>query len=204
MNRQDTQFTQIHDEFISRQEYLRAWSRTKTIDKRIQCVEFAPDVFAHLRALDGIKNSDLPTSMNPFNEDNKKAIQKSGEGMGKSGSFFFFSHDKKLLIKTMTTGDFEAFMKLFRDYFYHINDYEKSLLARIYGIYQVTMGNQRPVYLVMMGNTMQAKDNKYIKYCFDLKGSMVSREVKEKVKNTYCLKDKNVLKLKEIENFLMF
>jgi 1-phosphatidylinositol-4-phosphate 5-kinase len=73
--------------------------------------------------------------MNPFNEKNKKAIQKSGEGMGKSGSFFFFSHDKKLLIKTMTTGDFEAFMKLFRDYFYHINDYPQSLLARVYGIY---------------------------------------------------------------------
>jgi len=66
------------------------------------------------------------------------------------------------------------------------------------------MGNQRPVYLVMMGNTMQVKDNKFVKYCFDLKGSMVSREVKEKVKNTYCLKDKNVLKLKEKENFLMF
>lgn len=91
--------------------------------------------------------------MNPFNEENKKAIQKSGEGMGKSGSFFFFSHDKKLLIKTMTTGDFKAFMKLFKDYFYHINNYQDSLLARIYGIYQITMGNQRPVYLVMMGNT---------------------------------------------------
>jgi hypothetical protein len=33
---------------------------------------------------------------------------------------------------------------------------------------------------------------------------MVSREVKEKVKNTYCLKDKNVLNLKDEENFLMF
>lgn len=104
----------------------------------------------------------------------------------------------------MTTGDFNAFMKLFKDYFYHINNYQDSLLARIYGIYQITMGNQRPVYLVMMGNTQQVQGNEYIKYCFDLKGSMVQREVKEKVKNTYCLKDKNVLALKEKENFLMF
>lgn len=45
----------------------------------------------------------------------------------------------------------------------------------------------------MMGNTLQAKSDEYIKYVFDLKGSMVSREVKDKVKNTYPLKDKNVL-----------
>lgn len=97
----------------------------------------------------------------------------------------------------MTNDDFEAFMRLFKDYFYHINNYHRSLLARIYGIYQVTMGDQNPVYLVMMGNTLRAKSDKYIKYVFDLKGSMVSREVKEKVKNTYPLKDKNVLNLKE-------
>lgn len=55
--------------------------------------------------------------------------------MGKSGSFFFFSDDKKLLIKTMTSGDFNAFMKLFRNYFEHMNDFPDSLLARIYGVY---------------------------------------------------------------------
>lgn len=93
----------------------------------------------------------------------------------------------------MTSGDFNAFMKLFRDYFNHINNYPESLLARIYGIYQISMGDQNPVYLVMMGNTMKTESDKFVKYTFDLKGSMVSREVKEKVKNTYCLKDKNIL-----------
>ena len=61
--------------------------------------------------------------MNPFRPSNEKAIEGAGEGMGKSGSFFFFSADKKLLIKTMTTGDFKAFMKLFRKYFDHVNEY---------------------------------------------------------------------------------
>lgn len=41
--------------------------------------------------------------------------------MGKSGSFFFFSHDDKFLIKTMTKDDFDAFMKIFRSYFEHVN-----------------------------------------------------------------------------------
>lgn len=123
--------------------------------------------------------------------------------MGKSGSFFFFSHDKKLLIKTMTDSDFHAFMKLFRKYFEHINEFPHSIIARIYGVYQISIGDQKPVYLVLMGNTKNTPD-KFVKYCFDLKGSMVSREVHGTVKNTYCLKDKNVLKLKDKEIFLRF
>jgi hypothetical protein len=50
----------------------------------------------------------LKETLNPVIDGNINAIKKSGEGMGKSGSFFFFSHDKKLLIKTMTTSDFNA------------------------------------------------------------------------------------------------
>lgn len=146
-------------------------------DSKIECIEFAPDIFAHLRGLDKISNDFLKSSMNPFTETNKAAIRSSGEGMGKSGRVFFFSGDKNLLIKTMTTGDFNAFMKLFRKYFEHINEYRDSLLARIYGVYQVTMGELNPVYLVLMGNTKKC-DDKYIKYCFDLKGSMVKREEK--------------------------
>jgi hypothetical protein len=34
---------------------------------------------------------------------NRDAVFKAGEGAGASGSFFFFSHDRKFIIKTMTT-----------------------------------------------------------------------------------------------------
>lgn len=40
------------------------------MDKRIKCIEFAPDVFAHLRALDKIMNIELATIMDPFLEKN--------------------------------------------------------------------------------------------------------------------------------------
>jgi hypothetical protein len=59
-------------------------------------------VFAHLREIDGITLEDLKSSMNPSDPENVKKIHKAGEGMGKSGSFFFFSKDDKFLIKTMT------------------------------------------------------------------------------------------------------
>ena len=40
---------------------------------------------------------------------NKDAVLQAGESSGKSGSFFFFSLDKKFIIKTMTDEDFRSF-----------------------------------------------------------------------------------------------
>lgn len=84
------------------------------IDRDITCIEFAPDVFAHLRIQDGFDNAALRKSMDPQIEANIERIFKAGEGMGKSGSFFFFSHDTQFLIKTMTSSDFNAFSRMFR------------------------------------------------------------------------------------------
>jgi len=92
-------------------------------------------------------------SLDPALEKNVNNIKKAGEGMGKSGSFFFFSHDTKFLIKTMTMDDFDAFMSLFKAYFEHINLEPKSLIARIYGVYSVKMDDIDTVYLILMGNS---------------------------------------------------
>lgn len=101
----------------------------------MNCVEYAPDVFAFLRAKDGFNNDALDATLDPALEANVEAIKKSGEGMGKSGSFFFFSHDKKLLIKTMTKGDFTSWNNLFREYFDHVCENPESLIAKVYGVY---------------------------------------------------------------------
>ena len=52
--------------------------------------------------LDGLTNSEIMDSLNI--QDNIESIFHSGEGIGKSGSFFFFTKDKKFVIKT-TRGD---------------------------------------------------------------------------------------------------
>ena len=96
-------------------------------------------------------------SLSPKIQANIKQIYKAGEGMGKSGSFFFMSHDHEFLIKTMTTGDFNAFKKLFRAYFDHINMFDNSLISRIYGVYSVKMGEADPVYLMLQGNCKKCK-----------------------------------------------
>ena len=94
-------------------------------------------MFAYLRYLDGFSQNDLYQSLDPENPENIKNIFKAGEGMGKSGSFFFFTHDSRFLIKTMTQDDFDAFMRMFKFYFEHINEFQRSLIARAYGVYKV-------------------------------------------------------------------
>lgn len=77
-------------------------------------------------------------------------------------------------------------------------------MARIYGVYSVQMDETQPVYLILMGNSKKC-ENKHVKAIFDLKGSMVKREVPgDKHANTAVLKDKNFLKLKNDEKCLMF
>ena len=38
-------------------------------------------------------------------ESNRNAIFKAGESAGQSGSFFFFSHDNRFIIKTLNSDD---------------------------------------------------------------------------------------------------
>ena len=70
------------------------------INEDIYVTEYAPDVFAFLRSLDNIDNDIIKESLSP--DKNRDMVFKAGESQGKSGSFFFFSHDKKFIIKTMT------------------------------------------------------------------------------------------------------
>jgi hypothetical protein len=64
-------------------------------------------------------------------------VFKAKESAGKSGSFFFFSYDKKFLLKTMNDSEMDVFQKALPEYFNHLRKNPDSLLARIYGIFTV-------------------------------------------------------------------
>jgi len=51
----------------------------------------------------------LLESLDP--EQNQSNVFKAGEASGASGSFFFFSNDKKFIVKTMTAEEMEFFLK---------------------------------------------------------------------------------------------
>ena len=165
--------------------------------------ELAPKVFKYLRHLDGYDDECLRDSLDP--KKNVESIFKAGESQGKSGSFFFFSDDRKFIIKTMTDTDFSAFKKMFHSYVAHVSEHKNSILARIYGIYTILMKDRDPINLIVMGNTKRTADDKLsLLYLFDLKGSTVNRKTKAKkgraLKNTACLKDLNLVEYKDTKN----
>ena len=64
--------------------------------------------------------SEIKESLRPGN--NFKQVFKAGGGEGSSGSFFFFSHDKKYIIKTMSKYELKLFLSMFDDYCTHFKE----------------------------------------------------------------------------------
>ena len=120
-------------------------------------------------------------------------VFKAGGGAGRSGSFFFFSHDNKFIIKTMTKYEVNIFLNLLLKFSEHYRHNPNSLLAKIFGVFSIKMRGMSTVRVMLMENTLRLKDPDNLKYIFDLKGSLVDRKVKGKTLNTTTLKDVNFI-----------
>ena len=103
--------------------------------------------FLITRLADKISNEDIQESLKV--ELNIKKVFKAGQGAGKSGSFFFFSHDNKLIIKTVTPKE-KSLLELTLP---NLNDHFSegiSLLARIYGMYTINSAQYASVSFLLM------------------------------------------------------
>ena len=86
--------------------------------------------------MDGLDPYDIMESLNL--NDNIHNVFKAGQGAGASGSFFFFSKDNKLIIKTLRGREKFIALEMLTNNIQHFEDTNnKSLLARIYGIYTI-------------------------------------------------------------------
>jgi len=112
--------------------------------------------FKQIMKLDGIKETDIMQSLDL--NDNVSSIFKSGEGMGKSGSFFFFSKDQKFVIKTMRRDEKTILINMLDDMIVHLNNYRESLLVRIYGIFTLKTKIFGSVDIILMENTFQSRN----------------------------------------------
>ena len=122
----------------------------------------------------------LHASLSPkFNRD---MVFKAGECAGSSGSFFFFSHDQKFLIKTMTDVELKLLLEITPSLSQHYQDNPNSLLAKILGVFTVKCPKMGNINIMLMENTLRIKRVDQLKYIFDLKGSKVDRKVKGKTK----------------------
>jgi len=123
-------------------------------NKKVEIKSIFECRFRDLRDREGIDQDTILKSLEP--EKNRDTVFKAGLGAGASGSFFFFSHDKKFIIKTMTQTELNLFRnKLVHSYFKYLEKHPKSMLARIYGIYTVSIENFVPVNLILMDHSLK-------------------------------------------------
>jgi hypothetical protein len=176
---------------------------TLMINENISIEELAPKIFSIIRNKENITGENIIDSLSP--EANRDMVFKAGEGQGKSGSFFFFSHDGRFIIKSMNDEEYKTFQGIFKDYYRYLIRHDDSLIARIFGIFTVNKEKLTPVHLILMDSTVQLQGKK-LKYMFDLKGSFANRETKVgKVhKPGLTLKDINLLNVKMNDNILKF
>lgn len=80
-------------------------------------------------------------------------VFKAGEGAGRSGSFFFFSHDRKFIIKTMTPEELKLFLDKLPAFGAHIKKNKNTLLAKIFGVFTISTNHMKEVHVMLMENT---------------------------------------------------
>ena len=85
---------------------------------------------------------------------NRSNVFKAGEASGASGSFFFFSHDKKYIIKTMSKSEIKVMLNILPNYIEHLRKTPGSLIAKIFGIFTIEKEGFGEVHVMLMENTL--------------------------------------------------
>jgi hypothetical protein len=89
-----------------------------------------------------------------------------------------FSKDNRFLVKTLKPTEKELLFEKLDDMVAHISSgSNKSILARIYGVFTLKTNVFSPVDFILMQNTAKLANQVNPKMTFDLKGSSISRYV---------------------------
>ena len=190
-------YNNVKDKLISHK------SNTNQIEYDASFIEYFPKVFRKIRETDGINDKMLGISLHPMN--NKKSMDKLKQTKGRSGSFFFFSEDKRFIIKTITSSELEYLLFNFMiEYFKYIISNNNTLLSKIYGVFSFTINDGASTIHVIIMQNLEAFDNKYRQYVFDLKGSTFHRRTKNITKGkSSTLKDLDFTWIKRVNKQLI-
>lgn len=155
---------------------------------KISCKIFFSEQFDAIREQCGIESEYLQSL--------SRCIPWEGSG-GKSGSSFMKTRNGRFILKEMSQPEFDAFVSIAPSYFEYTSQalfHElPSVLARIFGFYQIQIRNvnrQYKLYVMVMENLFYGQDSLRL---FDLKGSMRNRKAAETGKANEVLLDENMV-----------
>jgi 1-phosphatidylinositol-4-phosphate 5-kinase len=82
---------------------------------------------------------------------NRDSVFRAGEGTGRSGSFFFFSYDRRFIIKTLQGKEKDVLVSMLEGFVNHLHQTNgKTLLAKVYGLYTIKTNVFDPLDIMLM------------------------------------------------------
>eukprot|EP00658_Telonema_sp_P-2_P024566 TRINITY_DN19874_c0_g1_i18.p1 TRINITY_DN19874_c0_g1~~TRINITY_DN19874_c0_g1_i18.p1 ORF type:complete len:360 (+),score=79.74 TRINITY_DN19874_c0_g1_i18:106-1080(+) len=92
---------------------------------------------------------------------------------GASGSFFYFTKDKRYIVKTISLGEKDALVRIARSYLEHVTQYPGTLI-HYYGCHSLRLPiNSSKMYFCVMKNIFHTDDK--LSETYDLKGCTTNR-----------------------------
>ena len=124
----------------------------------------------------------------------------------KSGQFFFYTHDRQFMIKTVSQGECKFLQTILPAYYEHIVRNPHTLLTRFFGMHRVKPHKKKQRHFLIMSSVFYT--DKYIHTVFDLKGSTQGRSATAKeirsgnpvYKDNDFVQQKMAMKLSELQS----
>lgn len=148
-----------------------------TVHSTVAFSAFAPRVFSKFRRRFGVSDSVYIGALGPeqffgnilLGNISTLSMKVSD---GKSGSWFFTTHDERLFVKTISGSERRCLERNLQRIYSHIRQHPNSLINHIYGLYEL---DKTP--FIVMGNLfyLPLSEGFTITTVYDLKGSTVGR-----------------------------
>lgn len=126
--------------------------------------DYAPHVFRRLRMEAKVSSASYRHSL--------QQTTKERVSEGKSGAFFYFTEDRKYVVKTLTNDELRFLLSILQTYFEFMGENPNTFMTRFFGCHGLTMYG-KTVFFVVMQSVFDT--GLQIHERFDLKGSWVGR-----------------------------
>ncbi|GLD97777.1 hypothetical protein PINS_up006474 [Pythium insidiosum] len=154
-------YTQIEEIIL---ENRNESGRRRQRSEGVVFFDYAPHVFRRLRMEAKISTGSY---LNSMQQTTKERVSE-----GKSGAFFYFTEDRKYVVKTMTHEELKFLLTILPKYYTFIKSHPNTFVTRFFGCHAITMYGKTVFFMVMQSvfdTTLQIHER------FDLKGSWVGR-----------------------------
>ncbi|KDO20963.1 hypothetical protein SPRG_14055 [Saprolegnia parasitica CBS 223.65] len=145
--------------------------------------DYAPHIFRYLRSIAHVSNASYRDAL--------KETTQERVSEGKSGAFFYFTQDRKYLVKTLTHEELKFLLLILPKYVTFMAAHPDTFVTKFVGCHALTMYGKTVFFIVMQSvfdTPLQIHER------FDLKGSWVGRLEGRKTRGTtvvckYCAKE---------------